>query len=69
MGKLREGKIIFPLSDAFIILRAGLCGYQYGMGMFLIIILTESFSLSARQQGMVEEIKTAIKNLDWESII
>ena len=33
--------IPIPLSDFFIILGAGLCGYQYGLGMFLIVFFTE----------------------------
>ena len=33
--------IAVPLSDFFIILGAGLCGYRYGLGMFLVIFFTE----------------------------
>ena len=35
------GQIAIPLSDFFIILGAGLCGYKYGLGMFLIVFFTE----------------------------
>lgn len=35
--------IMYPFSDAFIILGAGLCGYQYGIFMFLMILFGEYF--------------------------
>ena len=31
----------FPLSDFFIIVGAGLCGYRYGLGLFLIVYVAE----------------------------
>ena len=32
---------MIPVSDLFIILCAGLCGHRYGLGMFLLIFITE----------------------------
>ena len=41
----------FPLSDFFIIVGAGLCGYRYGLGLFLIVYVAE---LIIRQGGLLQ---------------
>ena len=41
----------FPLSDFFIIVGAGLCGYRYGLGLFLIVYISE---LVFRQGGLLQ---------------
>ena len=41
----------FPLSDFFIIVGAGLCGYKYGLGLFLIVYVAE---LIFRQGGILQ---------------
>ncbi len=35
------GDVSFPMSDFFVIVGAGLCGYRYGLGLFLVIYIAE----------------------------